>query len=134
MLLPKKLQVYEPTVPAKDKATVYIYRAPTSVDSLNPDIPRFFLNDTSHGKLTIGGHYVSIVNPGEVYVYYKEGLFGIPFPWKSQEIKFNAEAGKIYFVKYGVGFELPFGKTYTFGLMPNNVCESEISKTRFLKN
>ena len=39
------------------KATVYIYRLNTSIHSLNPDIPVFYLNGKEVGPLNRCGYY-----------------------------------------------------------------------------
>jgi hypothetical protein len=132
--LPQKTKNYERSQPEPNKAAVYIYRTPTSVDSVNPDVPRFYVNKEELGKLRIGGYYISIVEPGEVLVYYKDSLFSIPLPWKSQEIHFNAIAGQVYFIKYGTDFSLLEGKTLTFKVVPLKIGESEILSTQLLVN
>ena len=127
-------KMYEPSQTAPNKSAVYVYRTSTSVDSANPDIPRFYINDQELGKLKIGGYYSLDIVPGEVSVYYKDSLFGLPLPWKAQEIHFTAVPGEKYFVKYGTDFGLLTGKTRTFTLAPKIIGESEISSTQLLKN
>ena len=106
----------------------------TSIDSANPDVPRFFVNDKALGKLSIGGYYAESLEPGDVEIAYKDSLFGIPFPWKSQKIHLNAAAGKTYFLKYETDFSLLEGKTLSFRVVPTVIGECEIRSTQLLEN
>lgn len=99
---PKKTTDYAPYNLKTGNAVVYIYRTPTSIDSVNPDVPRFFVNDKLIGKLSIGGYYAEEVAPGKVDVSYRTSLFGIPMPWPTYHVVLKVEAGRKYFVKFSI--------------------------------
>jgi hypothetical protein len=120
---------YSPTKAPKDQAVVYLYRPNTSMDAVNPDVPRFYIGEEKMGRLKIGGYFVKNVEPGDVKIYYKESLFGIPFPWKTGSLKIHAESGKKYFVRFSV--DHLFYRT-EFQVVPTGQGESEIAATKLL--
>lgn len=125
---------YKSSPVAAHKALVYVYRSSSAIDSANPDLPRMYINDQKLGKLRLGGYYVLEVDPGETVVYYKDSLFGIPFPWRSQEIHFTTVSGQKYFVKYVVDISLFSGRTILFTQVEKFEGESEIRSTQLLKD
>lgn len=131
---PQMTKSYERSQPPTGKALVYIYRMHASVDSLNPDLPRIYADDALLGRLSLGGFYVAELSPGEHTIYYKTPLFGIPLPWKAQEVRLNAVAKETYFIKYVVDFHLMEGRTTRFEQVSREVGESEIRSTQLLKN
>lgn len=128
---PKKTTFFELPENSKEKAVVYLYRTPTSIDSLNPDVPIFYVNDDKIGKLSIGGYYKILVSPGTVLFSYKTPLFGIPLFTSSQKLKFDVEASQVYYVKFSV--ESIMKLTY-LNLIPSNIGVGEIKKTQLLVN
>ena len=129
---PTKKSNYIAEPPTKKMAAVYIYRTQTSIHSANPDVPAFFVNDVRVGKLSIGGYYRVLVNPGEISVTNKGSLFGMTTPWKEGEVKFTAKENMSYYVKYAVEME-PF-LTTTFKLVPETFGENDIKTTQLLVN
>jgi len=128
---PQKTRLYveEPT---KDKmAIVYLYRLDSSIDSLNPDIPRFFINDKLIGKLRLGGYYVNQVEPGDIKMIYKMSLFGIPLPWISGVVEFKAEPKERYCVKFDIATGM---RIESFKLVSHQQCDQEIKSTVLLVN
>ncbi len=99
---PKRGEKYTPTSPPAGKAVVYVYRTPTSIDSANPDIPRFYINDKQLGKLAIGGYYMAEVDAGDLDIYFKDTLFGLPLPWTELHVKLKAEPKQKYFIKFSI--------------------------------
>jgi hypothetical protein len=132
--LPQKSGQFASHAAEPTKALIYIYRMPTSIDAVNPDIPRVYVNDEKLGKIRIGGYYVTAVEPGELKVYYKDSLIGIPTPWTGNEIDMEAKAGQSYYFKYETAFAVMTGKTTAFLMMPNAQAESEIKATELLVN
>lgn len=98
---PKRSSDYQAEAPASGKALIYIYRTPTQIDSVNPDVPKFFINDEVVGKLAVGGYYVQAVDPGEVKIYYKDSFLGF-YPWITDEIKLTAAPNQKYFIKFSI--------------------------------
>ncbi len=117
---------------ATDKAIIYLYRMPTHVHSLNPDIPKFYAGDRTIGKLVIGGYYAIEVDPGAIDITYKTPLFGIYFPWKSGRLTVKAESEKPVFIKFEVSYGM--GSITTFKQVPEKTGFAEITKTSLLKN
>ena len=129
---PKKTSKFTQASFPPNKAMIYLYRLPTHVHSLNPDIPKFYVGDQTIGKLLIGGYYFIEVDPGEIDITYKTPLFGIYFPWKDERLRINAKPGKPIFLKFEVTFGL--GSVTKFKEVPANVGSVEITKTSLLKN
>lgn len=129
---PKRTSHYQSEEPKEGKAAVYIYRMPTSLDSLNPDVPRFFINEKKLGRLLTGGYYLEIVEPGEIEVSYRNGLFGIAFPWKANAMNFTAKPGQKYFIKFSLQ-NIVIVRT-EFQLVPYDQGETEITTTKLLVN
>lgn len=129
---PTKKGAYIAEPPTQKMAVVYIYRTQTSIHGGNPDVPVFYVNEGRVGKLSIGGYYRVLVNPGEISVTNKGSLFGIPTPWKEGEVKFTAKENMSYYVKYAVEMN-PF-LTTTFKLVPNSFGENDIKTTKLLVN
>lgn len=127
---PKRTSQYISEVPSPGKALIYIYRTPTSIDSLNPELPKFFINNELIGKLAIGGYYLQIVNPGEVEISYKDSFAGL-YLWKSGDIKIVAQANQKYFIKYSIESIM---RIVTFKEVSTNVGETEIASTQLLAN
>lgn len=128
---PRYTSSYSPQTVNKEKAHVYIYRTKTSIDSMNPDIPRFFVNDKLLGKLGIGGYYFTEVDPGEVDVAYYDSLFGIPMAFHKKHLKFKAESGQKYFVKFSIESVM---RITEFKQVPQSQGEVEIESTVLLVN
>ncbi len=128
---PSKKSPYSVQVAEKGKAVIYLYRTSTAVDSLNPDVPRFYINGDKLGRLTVGGYYRAEVTPGEVFVTKKGSLFGIPFFWKEGEVKFTALENHTYFVKFSIESIM---RIQEFKLVTNTVGEQEIKETMLLVN
>ncbi len=126
---PSKKDFYSFQAPEKGKAVVYLYRSNTSIDSLNPDVPRFYVNKSKLGKLSTGGFYRVEVDPGEISLIYKNSLFGIPFFWKSGEVKFVALDNHVYYVKFSIESVM---RSVEFKPVPNAIGEQEIKETRLL--
>ena len=129
---PKKTTPFAIAPVPPELATIYIYRLPTYIHSVNPDVPRFYVDDEPMGKLVIGGYYAVQVEPGKVDVTYRNSLFGIPFPWKSGRVKLDVERGKSYFVRFAVYYGM--GASTEFIQMPANIGAAEITKTVLLEN
>lgn len=89
------------------------------------------MNDKLLGKLSLGGYYAETVEPGEIEISYKNSLFGIPFPWKSKSIRFSAQAGQTYFVKFSI--ESVF-RYVDLKLVSSPQGKQEIANTRLLVN
>ncbi len=120
-------QFSEPTS-IKNKAIVYIYRLNTSIHSLNPDIPVFYLNRKEVGPLNIGGYYAQYVDEGPVEINYKEnGFLWLGYLFPSKKIKIEAKSGKSYFVKYEVALMGTF-----FDFVPAEFGVSDIQRTKLL--
>ncbi len=117
---------------AADKAIIYLYRLPTHVHSLNPDIPKFYAGDRTVGKLLIGGYYPIEVEPGDIDITYKTPLFGLYFPWKSGRLRVKASSSKPVFLKFEVSYGM--GSITKFKEVPENIGSVEIKKTSLLKN
>ena len=117
--------------PEKGMSVIYIYRSQTSVDSVNPDVPRFFVNDNSIGRLSIGGYYRVMVPSGKTMVTYRGSLFGIPFFWNSGKVEIMALENQSYFVKFGIESMMRVKK---FKLVSDVVGKREIKKTKLLVN
>ena len=114
--------------PDKNKATIYIYRLDTSIHSLNPDIPVFYLNGKEIGPLNIGGYYVQQVDEGTVEINYKEnGFLWLGYLFPSKKIKVDAKAGKSYFVKFEVALMGTF-----FDFVPYEFGIQDIRSTKLL--
>lgn len=128
---PTKKESYKFQTSQRGKVAVNIYRTQTAIDSVNPDVPRFYINDTSLGRLTIGGYYRTEVNPGEVSVTYKSSLFGIPFFWNDGEVKFIAVENQAYFLKFSIE---TFMRLQEFKIVPTANGENEIKGTNLLVN
>lgn len=128
---PKKTTSFSPVGKVDGKAIIYVYRTDTSVDSANPDIPRFFINDKLLGKLSLGGYYVETVEPGDTEITYKDSLFGIPLPWKGKSIRISTQANQTYYVKFSI--ETVF-RYVDLKLVPNAHGEKEIANTQLLVN
>lgn len=128
---PKRTTKYSQQTPSSGKAIIYLYRTPTSLDSANPDVPKFYINDIALGKLEIGGYYAQEVEPGEIDVSYHGSLFGIPIPWPSHHVQFVAVSGQKYFVKFSV--ETLFRIT-DFRQVSGKQGEEEIQSTVLLVN
>ncbi|MES2770113.1 MAG: DUF2846 domain-containing protein [Bdellovibrionota bacterium] len=128
---PKKTTPFILEKPNSDKATVYLYRTYTQADSLNPDVPWFYINDNKIGKLSLGGYYVQQIDPGEATVYYKDSAFGRPLPWKGLKIKFPVKANESYYVKFSIE---GLNRKTDLLLVPNVYAEKEITQTQLLKN
>jgi len=128
---PTRQEVYTSQSLESGKSVVYVYRADTAIDSLNPDVPRFFVNGASIGRLLLGGYYRIVVDPGPVSVTYRTSLFGIPFFWDDGEVKFTAAEGKAYFVKFGVETIMRLNR---FELVPDDFGVDEIKSTKHLVN
>lgn len=110
------------------KATIYIYRLDTSIHSLNPDIPVFYLNGKEVGPLNIGGYYAQQVDEGTVEINYKEnGFLWLGYLFPSKKIKVVAKAGKSYFVKYEVALMGTF-----FDFVPHEFGIQDIRSTKLL--
>lgn len=127
---PKRSSQYQSENLSPEKALIYIYRTPTSIDSLNPEIPKFFINQLTIGKLSIGGYYVQAVDPGEVAISYKDSFVGL-YLWKSGEVKLTAQAGKKYFIKFSIESLM---RIVSFKEVPANIGEEEIKSTYLLVN
>ena len=127
---PKKTTPFEFAPIEKDQAIIYLYRLPTSIHSVNPDVPRFYINDKTVGKLVIGGYYVIRVQPGESDISIRNSFLGIPLPWKSQRIRFNVLPGQPVYVKYEVTFLL--SPEIHFSVVPVQIGSVEIQQTRLL--
>ena len=125
--LPKAKGPYTYQAPPEGMATIYIYRLDTSIDAANIDIPVFYVNDDKQGKLLIGGHYVAMVNAGKAEVAYKNSLFGIRFPWKATKLSFNAEANKVYYVRFSIEGLM---RIMQFKMIPNSQAQQEIVTTK----
>lgn len=121
---------YEPTTPLPEKALIYIYRTQTTIDSVNPEIPKFFINGHELGKLVIGGYYVQSVDPGEIEVYYKNSFMGF-YPWKSGTIQLKAQAGQKYFIKFSIESLM---RIVSFKIVPAEIGAEEIKSTSLLVN
>lgn len=128
---PKRTTPYKMEPPSTGKASIYIYRTPTSIDSLNPEIPKFSVNGATVGKLSIGGYYHLAVEPGEAQVSYKDSIMGIYPPWNSRDINFVAKSDEKYFIKYSIESVM---RIVTFKLVSNSQGEEEIKSTDLLVN
>lgn len=128
---PRLTSNYAPQTVAHEKALVYIYRTKTTIDAANLDIPRFFVNEKQVGKLAIGGYYAEEVTPGDVDVAYDVGLFGIPISWPRYHVKFKAEPGQKYFVKFSIESMM---RITEFKQVPQAQGEEEIKSTALLVN
>jgi len=128
---PTKKESFIAQYPEKGMSVIYLYRSQTSIDSVNPDVPRFFVNDKAIGRLSIGGYYRVVVRPGKSIVTYKDSFFGIPFFWNSGKVEVMALENQSYFVKFGIESILRVEK---FELIPDVVGRREIKKTKLLVN
>ena len=126
--LPKVKGPYNPQKPKEGKAIVYIYRLDTSIDSANPDIPTFYVNEKKQGKLMIGGHYSENVDVGNIEIAYKGSLFGLRFPWKSQKLRFTAKPNHVYYVRFSIEGMM---RITQFKLVPNSQAQSEMVASIF---
>ena len=81
----------------KDKATVYVYRPSSLVNSGNA--PNLFVNGVDHGPLWNAGYIPLSVPPGEISVV----LSGDKWKWGLAPIstKARVEAGKSYYFRMG---------------------------------
>jgi uncharacterized protein DUF2846 len=81
----------------KDKATVYVYRPSSLVNSGNA--PNLFVNDVDHGQLWNAGYIPLSLPPGEISVVLK----GDRWKWGLPPIstKARVEAGKSYYFRMG---------------------------------
>ena len=129
---PKKTSSFKVADVSPNKGVVYLYRLPTHVHSLNPDIPKFYAGDETVGKLLIGGYYAIELPPGEIDLTYKTPLFGIYFPWKSGRLKVKVKSSQPTFVKFEVTFGM--GASTKFVVIPNHIGSKEITQTKLLKN
>jgi hypothetical protein len=128
---PKKTEFFRSAESNPEKAVLYIYRTPTSVDSLNPEVPSFYVNGDKIGKLSIGGYYMVLIPPGSVVINYKTPLFGMPLFMSPQELKITAAANQVYFVKFSIESIM---RITDLKLVPNHVGEGEIKTTQLLVN
>jgi uncharacterized protein DUF2846 len=131
---PKKTSNFSYEKPQERMAVVYLYRVDSQIDSLNPEVPKFFINDTELGKLLLGGYYVKHVPPGDVVIKYKESIVSDFFAWmfgSKREISFKAESNKSYCAKFAI--ESVMRITY-FQLVSDKQCEQEIKSTFQLIN
>ncbi len=124
---PKVRGPYNLQKPAEGKAIIYLYRLETPIDSLNPDIPLFYINNKKQGKLIIGRHYMENVDAGKTEISYKESLFGIRFPWKSNKLIFEAQANQIYYVRFSIESVMRITRLQ---LVPTSTAQSEITSTK----
>jgi len=114
-------------------AQIYIYRPAIPTNSMNPDVPVFFVNDTKVGPLQMSGYYsyVSAPGPTEVPMTYN-GLFGTSFLQIKKNITFTTEAGKIYFVRLdGADF---MDTSYILRLIPNQIGLLEIQNMQQMQS
>ena len=81
----------------KDKATVYVYRPSSLVNSGNA--PNLFVNEVDHGPLWNAGYIPLSLPPGEISVVLK----GDQWKWGLPPISTKAriEAGKTYYFRMG---------------------------------
>jgi hypothetical protein len=131
---PKKTSNFSYEKPQERMAVVYLYRVDSQIDSLNPEVPKFFINEVELGRLLLGGYYVRQVPSGDVVIKYKESLVSDFFAWmfgSKREISFNAEPDKSYCVKFAI--ESVMRITY-FQLVSDTQCEQEIKSTFQLVN
>lgn len=126
---PQKKGSFEKSSMIAGQSRIYLYRLPTEIDSLNGDVPRFYVNDSEVGKLLVGGYYEINISPGNLNLYYKESLFGIPFFWKSRELIFEVKANEIYFVRFGIN---GIFRIYEFTQVRPEIGFEEIKKTVLL--
>lgn len=84
-------------VAPKDKATVYVYRPSSLVNSGNA--PNLFVNEVDHGPLWNAGYIPLSLPPGEISVVLK----GDRWKWGLPPISTKAriEAGKTYYFRMG---------------------------------
>ena len=84
-------------VAPKDKATVYVYRPGSFVNS--GSAPNLFVNEVDHGQLWNGGYIPLSLPPGEISVVLK----GDRWKWGLPPISTKAriEAGKSYYFRMG---------------------------------
>jgi hypothetical protein len=87
----------EAGVAPKDKATVYVYRPNSLVNSGNA--PNLFVNEVDHGPLWNAGYIPLSLPPGEISVVLK----GDKWKWGLPPISTKAriEAGKSYYFRMG---------------------------------
>lgn len=128
---PTKKNSYSFQAAEMGKAVVYLYRTTTSIDSLNPDVPRFYVNGNQLGRLSIGGYYRTEIVPGETSITYRSSLFGIPFPWNGGEVKFTAIENQTYFVKFSIESVM---RIQELKVVPNEIGQQEIKETKLLVN
>jgi hypothetical protein len=128
---PKKSDLFKSPERASGKSVLYLYRTKTSIDSLNPDVPTFYINDEKIGKLSLGGYYRIEVKPGPFIVSYRTSLFGIPLFKSPQELKVTAETDQIYYVKFSIESVM---RQTELDLVPPSTGETEIKSTRLLVN
>lgn len=128
---PQKTTSFEPAKIEKNEGLVYLYRTPTSIHSINPDVPKFYINDEPIGRLVIGGYYAIKVQPGDVNISYKTPLFGILFLFKNGRIRFQVLPNKPVYVKFAVLFSM--GTETVFEVVPDEVGRAEIKETNLLK-
>lgn len=115
-----------------DKALVYIYRPEAQGNSLNPDIPFFYMNEKRIGPLRMSGYYFESANPGPVEVYFTyNGLLGSSLFQITQKFYMSVEAGKTYFIALKAAGML--GKEYTLKLMPNAIGEQQIKGMELMR-
>lgn len=89
--------VFQERAAAAGKATVYVYRPSSFVNSGNA--PNLFVNDVDYGPLWNEGYIPLSLPPGEISVVLK----GDRFKWGLAPIGTNArvEAGKTYYFRMG---------------------------------
>lgn len=126
---PKRTDYFTAAVGSPSKAVVYLYRTQTQIDSLNPDIPTFYINGKKIGRLSLGGYYRVEVDPGPLKLTYRDYLLGIPTWMSPLKVEFTAEANKVYFVKFSIESIL---RVTRFELVPDPLGEAEIKTTQLL--
>lgn len=87
----------EAGIAQKDKATVYVYRPSSLVNSGNA--PNLFVNEVDHGPLWNAGYIPLSLPPGEISVVLK----GDQWKWGLPPISTKAriEAGRTYYFRMG---------------------------------
>jgi hypothetical protein len=128
---PKKTDFFSVTTASPKKSVIYLYRIKTSVDSLNPDIPIFYVNDNKIGRLSLGGYYRIEVEPGPVKITYRTPLFGIPMFKSLQKLEANVDPNKSYFVKFSIESDFRISE---LKVVPHMMGEAEIKTTQLLTN